>query len=96
MITKILRIDYQMIAKLLIHSYIYIYIYTSRNTCCWLGSEKAFKNYILIYESYCFDIIERFGGGYPQTLIVRLRAKNHNIVYYTIEFNSCLSKSKYC
>ena len=55
--------------------YIYIYIYTSRNTRLWLGSERAFKNSTLIYESYCFDIIECFGAEYPQDLIGRLRPK---------------------
>ena len=37
------------------------YVYTSRNTCHWQGSEIALKNCTLIYKSYCFDIIECLG-----------------------------------
>ena len=36
---------------------LYIYIYTSRNICRWLGSARAFKSCTLIHENYCFDII---------------------------------------
>ena len=68
----------------------YIYLHTSRNTCHWLGSERALKNYTLIYESYCFDIIECFGAEYLQALIARLQPKT-NLVKYTIEFNTRLS-----
>ena len=42
---------------------VHIYIYASRNTCCWLGSERCFKNDILIYENYFFNINECFGAS---------------------------------
>ena len=60
---------------------IYLSIYTSRNTRRWLGSEKNFKYCTIIYESYCFDIIECFfGAEYLQALIARLKPTNDNIV----------------
>ena len=72
-------------------NFIYIYIYTRRNTRRWLGSVRAFKNCTLFYESYCFNIIECFGAEYPQVLIARLWPKNYNIDQNTIEFYTCLS-----
>ena len=79
-------------------------IYTSRNTRRCLGSGRSFKNCTLIYESYCFDIIEYLGAEYLQAVIARLRPKirilsnilmnsilvyrNKNIVHNHIDYKS--------